>query len=631
MFAGWKLGKPTLGQSTYSQTGPGIEHSDSNHTYPPLPDSSASSTPFGQTGPGLPGQFPNQMIHGNPSCPHAHSEPPSYPSQHYSSPAPCENPSKALPPEEHRSGLTIRVPSLAKRGGRESSEAAEDAGSEALVQKILTDPHGYESEPGLDRRMGGGGGRQREKRQGMRALNRVLSQDNPLSKITTSQGARNLTRVISQDDTCSKSRIVQLQAQLEGARQKQSQTEAELQKVTAEAGIATAKAAASVESSKEGELQERIAQEAHEKRLQELEYVAAQTREEAERSKEEALQEWVAREAREKRLQELELVVAQMTEEAERSKEEARKEQVAREAREKQLRELESALAVARTNQDRSGMGVGEAPVDPALSPLHSSGGGAGEPGPTVRRGREDVDMAGGEAQERSLGAESSAVELQLGTIQLDEDVKMAGDEHKHDVDNEGGGSAKPRTLELRINRSMKMKGKGIVGGRKSRAGGGPHLYLLSEPASTPRHATPPHLPIQPASMPNDINRLSSLRTPSNSPFHQMPNAATSPLAVNLFQRASPSDEVMQPANDPQVDQKPTVEGNRLAFPVSRCGNDSNGAPDSHGDAQPPSATQTLDMHAIAAQLESMKAMWAMNTQLIMELQQEYAGRRPSH
>ncbi|PBK60795.1 hypothetical protein ARMSODRAFT_1026233 [Armillaria solidipes] len=591
---------PTLGQSicqvfdrchphlcccsqTYSQTGPGVEHSGSNHTYPPLPDSNASSSPFSQTGPGLPGQFPNKVTHGDPSCSHAHSEPP-YPLKHSSSPAPCENSSKALaspalPLEDHRSSLTIRIPGSAKRGRHELSEEAEDTGSEVLVQKILTDPHGYESEPGLDKRNGGGKGRQKEKRQGTRVL----------------------TRVISRDDVHSKSTITQLHAQLEGVHQKQLLMEAELRKATAEAGIATANAEASnekvclanvmaaqamarMEQSKEGELQERKAQEAHEKRLQELEDMAARTREEVERSKEEAHQERVAQEAHEK------------------------------------------------TNQDRSRTGVGVTPVDPALSPLCLSGGGAGESGPVAGRGREDVDMTGGEAQERNLGAESSAVELQPGAIQLDEDFKMAGDEQEHYMDNEGDGSSKPHTLELRINHSMKMKGKGIVGGKKIRAGGGPRLYLLSEPASTPWRTTPPHFPIQPASMPNNVNRLPSLCIPSNNPFCRMPNAPTSQPVVNPFQRTGPSDDVMQPANNPQVDQKPTAEGNGAAFPASRCGhNDSNGALDGHGDAQPPSATQTLDMHAIATQLKNMKAMWAMNMQLIMELQQEYAGRRPSH
>ncbi|KAK0430312.1 hypothetical protein EV421DRAFT_1913074 [Armillaria borealis] len=444
----------TLGQSTYSQTGPGIEHLGSNHTYPPLPDSNASSSPFSQTGPGLPGQFPDKAICGDPSHSHAHSEPP-YPLKHSSSPAPCENSSKALaspalPPEDHPGSLTIRVPGSAKRERHELSEEAEDTGSEVLVQKILTDPHGYESKPGLDKRNRGGKGRQKEKRQGTRVV----------------------TRVVSQDDACSKSTIVQLQTQLEG--------------VTAEAGIATAKAEASgekarlvnvmaaqamarMEQSKEGELQERIAREAHEKCLQELEDIAAWTREEAEQSKEEACQE-----------------------------------QVAREAREKRLLELESALTAATANQDRSGMGVGVAPVDPALSPPYLSGSGAGESGPMAGRGREDVDMTSGEAQERNLSAESSTVELQPGAIQPDEDFKMAGDKQEDNADNEGDGSSKPRTLGLRINHSMKMKGKGVL-------------------------------------------------------------------------------------------------------------------------------TQTLDMHAIAAQLDDMKAMWAMNTQLIMELQQEYAGRRPSH
>ncbi|PBK84292.1 hypothetical protein ARMGADRAFT_1037225 [Armillaria gallica] len=334
------------------------------------------------------------------------------------SPAPCENPSKAL--EDHRSDLTIRVPSLAKRGRHELSEAVEDAGSEALV--ILM----------------------------------VMKMEAELQKVTTEAGIATVKAAVSVKNVC-------------------------------QANVTAVQVMAQMEQSKEGELQERIAREAHEKHLQELEYVVAQTREE-------------------------------VTEEVEQSKEKAHKERVAWEAHEKQLRELESVLAVARTNQDRPGMGMREAPVDPALSLSYLSGSRAGEPGPTARRGREDMDMTSGEAQGRSLGARSSTVELQPGAIQLDEDIKMAGDEHKHDTDNKGGGPAKP------------------------------------------------------------------------------------------------------------FDQKPTAEGN-----CPRHGNDSNKTLDGHGGAPPSSATQTLDMHTIVAQLESMKAMWAMNTQLIMELQQEYTRRRPLH
>lgn len=132
--------------------------------------------------------------------------------------------------------------------------------------------------------------------------------------------------------------------------------------------------------------------------------------------------------------------------------------------------------------------------------------------------------------------------------------------------------------------------------------------------------------------MRNSVNRLPSLRTPLNSPFRGIPDVQTSQPVVNPLQRAPPYDNAMQTAEDAQVEEKPAAEGDAPAFPPSRRGHsDSDGAPDHQDDTQPSSGTRTLDMNTIAAQLDNMQAMWAMNTQLIMELKQEYAGGRPSH